>query len=75
VTVEVKIGVQYAVRELVIETEETPEAIESALAAALSADSLLSLTDIKGKKVFVPAAKISYIELGTTAANVVGFRS
>ncbi len=36
---------------------------------------MLSLTDTKGKKTFVPAAKITYIELGSTTANVVGFRS
>lgn len=72
---EVKIGVQYAARELVVETDESPEAIESALTAALAADSLLTLTDAKGKKIFVPAAKINYIELGSTIETIVGFRN
>ncbi|WP_300681960.1 DUF3107 domain-containing protein [Nocardioides sp.] len=72
---EVKIGVQYAARELVIETEESAETVEAAVSAAIAADTLLSLTDIKGKKVFVPAAKITYVELGSAVQNAVGFRS
>ena len=72
---EVKIGVQYAARELVVETEESAESIEAAIAAALAADSLLTLTDTKGKKLFVPAAKISYVEIGSAVQNAVGFRN
>jgi hypothetical protein len=73
--VEVKIGVQYAARELVVETEESAESIEAAVAAAIAADTLLTLTDSKGKKLFVPAAKITYIEIGSAVQNAVGFRS
>lgn len=72
---EVKIGVQYAVRELVVETEETAEGIEAALTAALANDSVLTLTDIKGKRVFVPAAKITFLEISSATQNAVGFRS
>lgn len=72
---EVKIGVQYAARELVVETEESAESIEAAVAAAIAADTLLTLTDSKGKKLFVPAAKITYIEIGSAVQNAVGFRS
>ncbi|MFT4263134.1 MAG: DUF3107 domain-containing protein [Nocardioides sp.] len=76
---EVKIGVQYAARELVVETNESVEAIESAISSALGQageeGSLLALTDAKGKRLFVPAAKITYVEIGTTSPNAVGFRS
>ncbi len=72
---EVKIGVQYAARELVVDTDETVDAIESAVSAALAADTLLTLTDSKGRKVFVPAGKITYVEISSAVPNAVGFRS
>ena len=72
---EVKIGVQHAQRELVLETDETAESVEKQVADALAAGGLLSLTDIKGRKMFIPAEKIAYIELGTGTTGHVGFRS
>jgi hypothetical protein len=73
--VEVKIGVQYAQRELVVETDETAEAVEKLVADAIAGGGLLSLTDNKGRRVFVPAEKIAYVELGGGALGHVGFRS
>ena len=61
---EVKIGVQHAQRELVLDTDSTPEDIESRLTEALSANGVLRLADTKGRSVVVPADKIAYIELG-----------
>lgn len=74
-TVEVKIGVQNAARELVVETDESADAVEKLVADALSADSaLLSLTDQKGRRVVVPSAKIAYVEIGPRTMGQVGFR-
>jgi hypothetical protein len=73
--VEVKIGVQYAQRELVLETDETAEAIEKLVGDAIAGSGMLSLTDTKGRKVFVPAEKIAYVELGSSTIGHVGFRS
>ncbi|MFD0372653.1 MULTISPECIES: DUF3107 domain-containing protein [unclassified Streptomyces] len=71
---EVKIGVQYAPREIVLESGQSAEEVESAVAAALSGKSqLLSLTDEKGRKILVPADKIAYIEIGEQAVRRVGF--
>ncbi len=72
---EVKICVQYAARELVIETNESAEAIERAVADAIASGGLLTLADAKGKKVFVAAEKITYVEIGAATQNAVGFRS
>ena len=72
---EVKIGVQHAQRELVLETDETAEAIEKLIADALAGGGLVSLTDNKGRKLFVPAEKIAYVELGSGTVGHVGFRS
>jgi hypothetical protein len=74
--VEVKIGVQYAPREIVLETSASADDVEKLLHEALKADfGLFTLVDEKGRKVFVPAEKIAYIELGEPEGRRVGFGS
>jgi hypothetical protein len=74
--VEVKIGIQHAPRELVVDTGDTAEAVEKLVADAVGAESgVLALTDSKGRKVLVPASRIAYVEIGGTLAGQVGFRS
>jgi len=73
--VEVRIGVQFAARELVVESSEDVSVVEARIAEAVSEGGVLTLTDVKGKKVIVPAEKIAYIELGSAALGTVGFRS
>ena len=73
---EVKIGIQQAAREIVVDTAEDAEAVEKKVADALASESgLFSLTDTKGRKVLVPAAKVAYIEIGGGVVGQVGFRS
>lgn len=73
---EVKIGVQNANRELVLDSNESTSDVEKAVASALStSDGLLSLTDSKGRTVLVPSAKLAYVEIGSTTTGTVGFRS
>jgi len=73
--VEIKIGVQYAARELVVETEESLESVEKLVSDAVADGGVLTLRDRKGKHVIVPAAKIAYVEIGTNTIGAVGFRS
>ncbi|MFI6981685.1 DUF3107 domain-containing protein [Embleya sp. NPDC050154] len=71
---EIKIGVQHAGRELVLESTDNPEDVERAIADALSgASKLLSLTDEKGRRVIVPADRLAYVEIGESSARKVGF--
>ncbi|MFE0641487.1 DUF3107 domain-containing protein [Streptomyces sp. NPDC058877] len=71
---EVKIGVQHAPREIVLESGQSAEDIERAVADALGGKApLLSLSDEKGRKVLVPAEKIAYVELGEPSVRRVGF--
>ena len=73
---EVKIGIQQVQRELVVEVQETAEAVEKLVAGALASDGgMLALTDTKGRRVVVPGAKVAYVEIGTGVAGTVGFRS
>jgi hypothetical protein len=72
--VEVKIGVQHAPREIVLETNASADDVEKVLHEALKADfGLFTLVDDKGRKVYVPAEKIAYVEFGEPAARKVGF--
>lgn len=71
---EVKIGVKGAQRELVIDTDQAADDIVAAVRAAVSdASSILELTDVKGRRVVVPADKLAYVELGEQEARKVGF--
>jgi hypothetical protein len=74
--VEVKIGVQNANRELVLDSSESADDVAKAVSAALSdQEGVLTLTDTRGRKVLVPTAKLAYVEIGSPTAGQVGFRS
>jgi hypothetical protein len=74
IAVEVKIGVQHAPREIVLESGQSAEEVERAVGDALAGKAqLLSLSDDKGRKVLVPADRIAYVEIGEPAARRVGF--
>jgi hypothetical protein len=74
--VEVKIGVQNANRELVLDSSESADQVAKSVSAALSADDgVLDLTDTKGRRVVVPVAKLAYVEIGPSTSGTVGFRS
>jgi hypothetical protein len=71
--VEVKIGVQYAHRELVLESTQSPAEIEDAVGKAMKNGGMLSLVDEKGRRVLVPVDKLTYIEIAEAATRMVGF--
>jgi len=74
--VEVKIGVQYAARELVLESTLSAAELEKTVAAALGAErGILSLVDDKGRRVLVPADKLAYVEIAEQESRRVGFSS
>jgi hypothetical protein len=73
--VEIKIGIQSAPRELVVETESAADEVESALKEAIADSGVLVLTVVKGGRVLVPADKIAYLEIGGTETRRVGFSS
>jgi hypothetical protein len=74
--VEVKIGIQHANRELVIDSNQPRAEVEAAVAQAISGQGeVLELTDVKGRKMLVPSAKLAYVEIGSPTSGQVGFRS
>lgn len=66
---EIRIGVTYSPKEIEIEIDDADDASGDALVAQISASvgeegSMLWLTDKKGRRVGVPTAKLSYVEIG-----------
>lgn len=72
-TSQVRIAVTHVTGEIVFETNQSPADIKSALTAALSAGTPLSLTDIRGREFIVPADKIGFVDIGESAERRVGF--
>ena len=70
---EVKIGIQSAPRELVVETDSSAQELEQALAEAVSDGGVFAVTDDKGGRFLVPADKIAYVEMGGAEPRRIGF--
>ncbi len=70
---EVKIGIRDVAREVVLESELTPEAVSEAIDAAIAGQGLLKLTDDKGKLIIVPGQLIGYVEIGAPETRRIGF--
>lgn len=74
VTVDVKIGVKGSPRELLIETDTSPDDVVAAVRAVAGVDNaVLELTDVKGRRVLVPAHHIAFVEIGEQEQRRVGF--
>jgi hypothetical protein len=71
--VEIKIGVQQTPREIVLESEQSPEDIEAAVRAALADGGILTLEDDKGRRVIVPADRLAYVDISPATSRRVGF--
>jgi hypothetical protein len=72
-SVEVKIGVRDVAGQVVVESEQTPEQVAAAVAAAVKDGTMLQLTDEKGRLVLVPGPLIGFVEIGASNERKVGF--
>ena len=63
---DLRIGVSHTAKELDIElpTDADPEALRSEIDAAVKDEATLWVTDRKGRRFGVPAAKIASVEIG-----------
>jgi Protein of unknown function (DUF3107) len=71
--VEVKIGIRDVAREVVLESEQSPDAVAEAVNSAITSQGMLRLTDDKGRLVIVPGPLIGYVEIGAPETRRVGF--
>jgi hypothetical protein len=69
--VDVRIGIVQTVKELEVELEDSADrdAVMAEIEEALKNDSVLWLTDKKGRRVAVPAAKVAYVEVGAPSSD------
>lgn len=74
--VEVKIGIVDSPRELAVQSALSSDDAYVAVRGVLAGDeTILELTDEKGSRILVPAAKIAYVEVGAAEVRKVGFGS
>ena len=72
---EVKIGVQHATRELVIESERERRGGREARRRGAGRRRRARAHRQQGRRVLVPAAQLAYVEIGGGVTGQVGFRS
>lgn len=72
---EIRIGIVQSMKELSVELAEGTdrETVERDVETALQGEQLLWLTDRKGRRVGVPAARVAYVEFSATVERNVGF--
>jgi hypothetical protein len=74
---EVRIGVVYTPREIILEMGDDADTVANAVETAVREKSaLLWLTDSKGRRLGIPTDKLAYVEIaGADADRKVGFGS
>lgn len=72
---EIKIGIQFSPREIVVEVDKTSDQVTKLVTDAVTKGGAFSLEDTRGRRVLVPADKLSYVEIGEPEQRRVGFGS
>jgi Protein of unknown function (DUF3107) len=74
VGVEIKIGVADTAREIVVNSDLSPDEVEAMVNDALkNPQGTLVMVDTKGARFVVPSARVAYVEVGKPDARRVGF--
>ena len=73
--IQVRITVANVASDLNFESALSAAEIQSAVSAALKSGDALTLEDIRGRVVIVPADKIGFVEIGEQTERRVGFGS
>jgi len=70
---EVRIAVTRVTSDLIFESSMNAVEIKNAVTEALTSGKPLTLSDIRGHEIIVPADKIGFVEVGESASRRVGF--
>ena len=70
---EVRIAIADVATELSFECPSSTLEIREAVTAALASGAPLILSDVRGREIIVPSAKIGFVEIGDQAERRVGF--
>ncbi|MBU6232637.1 MAG: DUF3107 family protein [Acidobacteria bacterium] len=68
---DVRIGIVQSMKEIELEMDDDTDrgGLEGQVEAALTGETVLWLTDRKGRRVGIPASKIAYLEIGPASAE------
>jgi hypothetical protein len=74
---EVKLGVTYSPKELVVETDQSADQVAKLIDEAVTGKArVVWLVDAKGRRVGIPTEKLAYVEVGEeNPTKRVGFSS
>ena len=73
---DVKIGVVYSARELLVDVEGPADEIAKTVEAAVAGENpMIWLVDRRGRRVGIPTDKLAYVEFGEEEGRKVGFGS
>ncbi len=72
---EVRVGITQSMKELEVEFPDGTdrEALQKQVEDALHAETVLWMTDRKGRRVGIPSQRIAYVEITNSTERVVGF--
>ncbi|MGV8969342.1 MAG: DUF3107 domain-containing protein [Microbacteriaceae bacterium] len=71
---DIRIGIANTPREITFESGQSPQEVETVIAAALEGGApFVKLVDIKGKVYLVPTVSLAYVEVGSETSRRVGF--
>lgn len=71
---QVRIGVQFVPKELVVDTAESADDVERALREALAGErGVLVLKDRRSGRIVIPADRVGYLEISEDEERSVGF--
>lgn len=73
---DVRIGVMYAPKEIVLEIDDgapAAEALTAAVESATASGGMIWVEDKRGRRVGIPADKLAYVEFGSPDDHRVGF--
>lgn len=71
---EVRIGIRDVAREVVLESDSTPQQVRTTVSEAIAnGHPVVELEDDKGRTVVVPTAALGYVEIGAPEKGRVGF--
>lgn len=70
---EVRIGIQHAPREVILESALTADALHAEVDKALVSGGPLRLHDEKGRVIIVPSTHIAYVDIAASEPRRIGF--
>lgn len=70
---DIEFGIRNVARAVTFSTEESADAVNATITAAVTEGKPIELTDDKGRRIIVPAESLGYAIVGSETKHAVGF--